>query len=296
MQNEYFCYFCVVDLHALTQAYEPKEMRARVSDMVIDLMSLGIDPDRSVLFVQSQVPEHTELAWVLNTVSQFGDLARMTQFKDKSQRQADNINAGLFTYPVLQAADILLYKAQLVPIGQDQVQHIELARRIARAFNSRWGKVFPEPEPQLSSTPKILGLDGKAKMSKSMGNTISLRATDKQIRGSLAKAATDPARVMRDDPGDPDKCNVYSIHNFFSTDEQLAWVREGCTTAGIGCSDCKKVLSDNIIEHLVPIRRRREELVAPEQVSAALAKGRDKARETAGRTMAEVRKKLGLWS
>jgi tryptophanyl-tRNA synthetase len=297
MQNEYFCYFCVVDLHALTQAYEPKEMRARVSDMVIDLMSLGIDPDRSVLFVQSQVPEHTELAWVLNTVSQFGDLARMTQFKDKSLRQADNINAGLFTYPVLQAADILLYKAQLVPIGQDQVQHIELARRIARAFNSRWGKVFPEPEPQLSSTPKILGLDGKAKMSKSMGNTISLRATDKQIRGSLAKAATDPARVMRDDPGDPDKCNVYSIHNFFSTDEQLAWVREGCTTAGIGCSDCKKVLSDNIIEHLVPIRRRREELVAaPEQVSAALAKGRDKARETAGRTMAEVRKKLGLWS
>ncbi len=296
LQEEYFCYFCVVDYHAITQDYDTKQMHKRVFEMTTDILACGVDPDKSVLFVQSQVPEHTELCWVLNAVAQFGDISRMTQFKDKSQRQVDNINVGLFDYPVLQTADILLYKGQAVPVGADQVQHIEVARRIARAFNSRWGKVFPEPEAKLTSTPKIIGLDGKAKMSKSLGNTISLSATDKQIRKSLARAVTDPQREKREDKGDPDKCNVYSLHKFFSSDDDQAWVREGCTTAGIGCVDCKSKLADNLIEHIAPIRQRREELLAnPDEVHQVLANGAVKARETATKTMAAVRKKLGLW-
>jgi len=296
LQEEYFCYFCIVDYHAITQPYERKDMRKRVVEMAVDLLACGVDPERSVLFVQSQVPEHTELCWVLNSVAQFGDLSRMTQFKDKSARQADNINVGLFDYPVLQSADILLYKAVAVPVGQDQVQHLELARRIGRSFNRRFAKVFPEPEPVLSSTPKILGLDGEAKMSKSLDNTISLGATDKQIRKSLARAKTDPARVTREDPGDPEKCNVFTIHKFFSTGEECDWVVKGCTTAGIGCVDCKNKLADNVIAHLEPIRARREELVAsPGRVDEILSAGGVKARKTAQRTMEEVRKKLGLW-
>jgi tryptophanyl-tRNA synthetase len=296
LQETYFCYFCVVDYHAITQDYTRSEMAARVRDMAIDILACGVDPERSVLFVQSHVAEHTELCWVFNAVTPFGDLSRMTQFKDKSQNQADNINVGLFDYPVLQAADILLYKAVAVPVGEDQVQHLELSRRVARAFNRRWGKVFPEPEPVLSSTPKILGLDGKAKMSKSLGNTIPLGATDKQIRKSLARAATDPARVTREDPGDPDKCNVFTIHEFFSGPEDLAWVREGCTTAGIGCVDCKTRLADNMIAHLAPIRERRAALAAePGRVDEILAAGASKARQTAQKTMAQVRKKLGLY-
>lgn len=296
LQEEYFCYFCVVDYHAITQDYDTKLMQKRVLEMTTDILACGVDPDRSVLFVQSQVPEHTELCWVLNSVAQFGDISRMTQFKDKSQRQADNINVGLFDYPVLQTADILLYKGQAVPVGADQVQHIEVARRIARSFNSRWGKVFPEPEAKLTSTPKIIGLDGKAKMSKSLGNTISLSATDKQIRKSLARAVTDPQREKREDKGNPDVCNVFSLHGFFSSEDDKAWVREGCTTAGIGCVDCKSRLADNVIDHIAPIRQRREELVAnPDQIHDALAKGAAKARDTAAKTMTQVRKKLGLW-
>ncbi len=297
LQETHFCFICIVDYHAITQDYEPKQMVSRVHDMAVDLLSCGIDPDRSVLFIQSNVREHTELCWVLNSVTPFGDLSRMTQFKDKSQRQSENINVGLFDYPVLQAADILLYKGQLVPVGEDQVQHLELSRRIARGFNRRFGKVFPEPEPALSSTPKILGLDGQAKMSKSLGNTISLSANDKQIRKSLARAATDPARERREDVGDPDKCNVFTLHKFFSTDSDRSWVREGCTTAAIGCVDCKGRLSDNVIEHLEPIRARRADLEAnPERVGQILGAGALKASETAAKTMAQVRKKLGLYS
>ena len=297
LQDTYRCIICVVDLHAITQDYDRKQLARLTVDMGTELLACGIDPERSILFVQSAVREHTELCWVLNTVAQHGDLSRMTQFKDKSARQEDNINVGLFDYPVLQTADILLYRGQVVPVGQDQVQHVELSRRIARAFNRRWKKTFPEPEPLLSSTPKILGLDGQAKMSKSIGNTIALSATDKEIRKKLAGAATDPARETRTDPGNPDVCNVYTLHTFFSSEEQKSWVRQGCTTAGIGCVDCKGVLADNVIEHLVPIRRRKEELVAqPGVVEDILRTGGDKARAIATRVMAEVREVVGLWS
>jgi tryptophanyl-tRNA synthetase len=296
LQDQYRCFFCVVDYHAITQPYEAKEMSRRVVDMVVDLLALGIDPERATLFVQSMVPEHTELAWVFSSVTGFGDLERMTQFKDKSHQQPEHINDGLFQYPVLQTADILLYKAQLVPVGQDQVQHVELARRIARSFNHRWGKVFPECELLLSSTPKILGLDGQAKMSKSLGNSIGLAEGEKALRKKLRSAATDPARVERTDPGDPSKCNVHTIHTFFSDEPTLAWVREGCATAGIGCVDCKGRLADHMVAHFAPYWERRAELLAaPERVRDVLHAGAERARAVARATMSEVREKLGLW-
>ncbi len=296
LQKTHFCYICIVDYHAITQDYDPKRMKSRVTEMAIDLLACGIDPQKAVLFVQSHVREHTELCWVLNSVTSFGDLSRMTQFKDKSNRQVDNINVGLFDYPVLQAADILLYKADAVPVGEDQRQHLELSRRIARAFNRRFAKTFTEPEPIFSSTPKILGLDGKAKMSKSLGNTIPLSAPPKKIRKLIAKAATDPARERRQDVGDPDKCNVFSLHKFFSSDDDLNWVQAGCRSAAIGCVDCKTRLSDNIITHLTPIQEKRQQLIdAPDQVETILAEGAAKARTTAAKTMTQVRKKLGLY-
>ena len=301
LQDQYRCIFCIVDYHALTQDYDAKEMAARVSEMVVDLVALGIDPDRSLLFLQSMVPEHTELGWVLTNVTGFGDLERMTQFKDKAESQPENINVGLFQYPVLQAADILLYKGDLVPVGQDQVQHIELARRIARSFNHRWGKVFPECEPLLTALPKLLGLDGKRKMSKSLGNHVPLSVFGqgdggKQLRKLLARAVTDEKRVTREDPGNPDDCNIGTMHKQLSPAEDLAWVVQGCTTAGIGCVECKAKLADNMTAHFARYADRRAELLAePRRVQDILEQGAAKARAIAQRTMAEVRKKLGLW-
>jgi len=298
LQEQYRCIFCVVDYHALTQDYEPKEMRRRVTEMVIDLLALGIDPDRSLLFLQSMVPEHTELCWVFNNVTGYGDLERMTQFKDKSASQPENVNVGLFDYPVLQAADILLYKAELVPVGQDQVQHIELARRIARSFNHRWGKVFPECEALLTELPKLLGLDGKVKMSKSLGNHIPLSVfgDDKALRKLLGRAVTDEKRVGREDPGDPEVCNVFTIHKSVSSEDDLAWVRQGCTTAGIGCVDCKGKLAGNLNVHFAGYVERRARLAAePGRIQEVLEQGAAKARAVAQRTMAQVHDKLGLW-
>ena len=296
LQDEHRCFFCIVDYHAITQDYDPEVLPRRTLEMATDLIACGIDPERSILFVQSSVPEHTELCWILNTVTPFGELGRMTQFKDKAETQADNINTGLFDYPVLQAADIILYKATLVPVGVDQMQHLELAREIVRKFNGRWGEYFPEPQAILSSTPKILGLDGQAKMSKSLGNTIGLGEDNESIRQKLATAATDPARVRRKDPGNPDVCNIHTLHSFFSDAERIQWVRSGCSTAAIGCIDCKGVLADNIIVHLQLIRERRTQLKGhPERVEAILREGARKARAVAQQTIAAVRKRIGLW-
>jgi len=300
LQESYRCIFCVVDYHAITQTYDVKDMSRRVDDMVVDLLALGIDPDRSLLFVQSQVPEHTELAWVFNTVSHMGDLERMTQFKDKSEHQPDNINVGIFTYPVLQAADIMLYKAELVPVGQDQLQHLELARRIARSFNHRWGQTFPECEPLSTTVPKLLGLDGQAKMSKSLKNHIPLSvfgpANDKALWKLLGPAKTDPARATREDPGNPENCNVFTMHKAMSSDEDIEWARQGCTTAGIGCVDCKKKLAENMQKHFAPyVEKKKEILAKPDYVKNVLRDGAAKARAIAGTTIAEVHERLGLW-
>jgi tryptophanyl-tRNA synthetase len=298
LQDQYRCVFSIVDYHALTQDYSVKDMAPRVADMAVDLLALGVDPERSLFFLQSMVPEHTELCWVLNNVTHQGDLERMTQFKDKSGSQPDNINVGLFDYPVLQAADILLYKAELVPVGQDQVQHIELARRIARTFNHRWGNVFPECQPMLTNLPKLLGLDGQAKMSKSLKNhlPLSVFGNDKALWKLLGPAKTDPARALRENPGNPDVCNVFTMHKELSSEADRAWAAEGCRTAGIGCVDCKKKLAENMQAHFAPYVERRKELLAnPERVTEALEAGAVKARKVAGETMREVREKLGLW-
>ncbi len=295
LQTSYDCFYCIVDYHSITQPFEPADMRRRVRDMACDLLGCGIDPEHSILFVQSAVREHTELAWVLASVTGFGELGRMTQFKDKSEKNPDNINAGLFTYPVLQAADILLYDATRVPVGEDQRQHLELAREIVRRWNGRFGETFREPEALYSSTPKILGLDGQAKMSKSVGNTISLREDDEAVWDKLRTAATDPARVRRTDVGDPGKCNVFTLHKFFTSEERQAEVRKGCTSAGIGCIECKRWLFDGVKTDLERIRSRRAELlVKPDAVDQILAEGAGRAREVAGQTMARVRDRLGI--
>jgi tryptophanyl-tRNA synthetase len=295
LQSSYRCFFCIVDYHAITQPFEPAEMGRRVREMACDLIACGIDPEKSTLFVQSAVREHTELAWALASVTGYGELGRMTQFKDKAEKNPDNINAGLFTYPVLQAADILIYQATKVPVGEDQRQHLELAREIVRKWNARFGETFREPEALYSSTPKILGLDGQAKMSKSVGNTISLREDDDAVWNKLRTAATDPARVRRTDPGDPDKCNVFTLHKFFTSDERQAEVRKGCASAGIGCIECKKWLFEGLKADLDRIRARRAELLAkPEAVDEILADGARRASLVAAQTMALVRERLGL--
>jgi tryptophanyl-tRNA synthetase len=295
LQNSYRCFYCIVDYHAITQPYEPAELPRRVREMAIDLLACGVDPERATLFVQSHVPEHTELAWALASVAPFGELGRMTQFKDKSEHNPDNINAGLFTYPVLQAADIVLYGATRVPVGEDQRQHLELAREIVRRWNARFGETFAEPQPLFSTTPKVLGLDGKGKMSKSLGNTIGLREPEKIVWEKLRTAATDPARVRRTDPGNPDICNIFTLHKFFSDAPRQAEVRVGCTTAGIGCIDCKKLLLEGLKTDLAAIQERAEKLRAnPDGVDEVLRAGAERARKVARDTMGRVRERLGL--
>jgi tryptophanyl-tRNA synthetase len=292
----YRCLFCVVDLHALTQDYDPRQMPARVIEMTADLLACGLDPSRVTLFVQSHVPEHTELAWALATVTPYGELGRMTQFKDKAEHQPDNINAGLLTYPILMAADILLYKATRVPVGQDQVQHLELAREIVRRWNARFGETFPEPLPLHTSAPKILGLDGKQKMSKSLGNTLMVTEEPASIRKKIGNAYTDETRLRKSDPGHPEKCYVCGLHNYFSTAEVAARHHEGCRTATLGCVDSKRALAESLVGYLAPIRERSLELRAnPSKIHEILAAGAVEARKEAGATMREVYERLGLY-
>ena len=297
LQTEYDCLFCVVDLHAITQPYEPAELSQRTLDMARSLFAAGLDPDQCIVFVQSHVAEHSELNWLLNAhgVAPLGELERQTQFKDKSQRQ-ESVSAGLLNYPVLQAADVLLYKASLVPVGEDQVQHLELMRELARRWNARYaGGFFPEPQPLLTKTKRVLGLDGKAKMSKSLGNTIGLFETPEAIWEKLKPAATDPARKTRKDPGTPEICNIYTVHQGFSPPETVNDVAHKCRTAGWGCLDCKRVLADNMIKTLAPIRERAESYKQnPAGVMEWLRTGAGKARKLAQRTIGEVRDKMGF--
>jgi len=263
--------------------------------MAVSLLASGLDPERCVLFVQSHVPEHTELCWVFTSVAPIGELERMTQFKEKAQRQ-ESVPAGLMNYPVLQAADVLLYKASLVPVGEDQLQHLELMREIARKFNARYGEgFFPEPEGLVGPAKRILGLDGEAKMSKSLGNTIGLLDDAETIWERLRLAKTDPARVRRQDRGTPEICNIYALHQHFSPSDVVEQVATKCRTAGWGCLDCKRVLADHITAVLAPVRERAAELKAkPQLVHEILAAGAERAREVARDTMQGVRELLGL--
>jgi tryptophanyl-tRNA synthetase len=297
LQERYESIFCIVDYHAITAAYEPESLRRRRREMAVSLLAAGIDPAKATLFIQSQVPEHTELAWIFNTVTPLGELERQTQFKDKSQRQ-ESIAVGLLTYPVLQAADILLYRADLVPVGEDQVQHLELSRVIARRWNGLYGggtDYFPEPQPALTPSRRIMGLDGQAKMSKSLGNTIGLLETTEEIWAKLRPAVTDPARQKRTDPGTPEICNIYHLHKAFSPTALVETVAVNCRTAGWGCIDCKKALAGSMEQELVPIRRRAEEIRnRPQIVDEALAAGAERCRGMARQTMGEVKERMGL--
>jgi tryptophanyl-tRNA synthetase len=297
LQHSYESLICVVDLHAITGKYDHESLAQRTRDMAIGLLAAGIDPDKATLFVQSHVPEHTELQWLLNTVTPIGELERMTQFKDKSQRY-ESVPAGLLNYPILMAADILLYRAELVPVGDDQVQHLELTREIARKWNAEFGRgtdFFPEPKPILSEAKRITGLDGQAKMSKSLGNTVGLLDSPEEIWQKLRPAKTDPARVTRHDPGNPEICNIYHLHKYFSRQETVLLVAENCRGAKWGCLDCKRVLADNMIATLAPIRERARQLQAdPERVDQILADGAYTARRLASETMREVRDRMGL--
>jgi len=297
LQQSYDCIFCVVDLHAITMKYDHPTLAARTREMAIGLLACGIDPARSVLFVQSHVPEHSELQWLLNSVTPVGELERMTQFKDKSQR-FESVPAGILNYPVLMAADILLYRADLVPVGEDQTQHLELARELARKWNAEFGggsDYFPEPQPILTEAKRIMGLDGEAKMSKSLGNTIGLLDTPDEIWQKLRPAKTDPARVTKKDPGTPEICNIFHLHRYFSPPETVALVADNCRGARWGCLDCKRVLADHMIATLAPIRARAQELDAqPDLVDQILGDGAAAARRLAGETMREVRARMGF--
>jgi tryptophanyl-tRNA synthetase len=298
LQSQHESFFCIVNYHAITVAYEPDDLRRRTRDMAISLLASGLDVSQCVLFVQSDVPEHTELQWLLNTITPLGELERQVQFKDKSSKQ-EQVMAGLLNYPVLQAADILLYRADLVPVGEDQVQHLELSRVVARNWNSRFSAdvpYFPEPQPKLAPTRRIMGLDGQGKMSKSMGNTIGLLETPEEMWNKLRPAVTDPARQRKTDPGTPEECKtIFELHKAFSPAETVAEVAENCSGAKWGCIDCKKVLHQNMVKELTPIRTRATELQAnPSQVDALLADGGAKARKVASETIRVVRDRMGL--
>ncbi len=292
--DEYDCFYCIVDLHAVTQDYEPEELPRRVFDLAVSLIAAGLDPERCTIFVQSHVPEHAELTWLLTTVTPLGDLYRMTQFKEKSAGR-EAVNAGLLNYPILQAADILLYRADLVPVGEDQRQHLELTREIARRWNARFGDYLPEPRALIGEGRRILGLDGVSKMSKSRNNTIPLLGSPEEIWAAVRTAVTDPARVRKDDPGNPHVCNVFALHEFFTDPAEREEIEIRCQTATIGCVDCKRILADSISERLGPIRERAEALEAhPERVHDILAAGAERARGVAEETMTEVYRRMGL--
>ncbi len=299
LQQRFESFYCIVDYHAITVEYEPAVLRERTRDMAISILASGVDPERAVLFVQSSVPEHTELAWIFNTITPLGELERQTQFKDKSSRQ-ESIPVGLLTYPVLQAADILLYKADLVPVGEDQLQHLELSREIARKWNARFSPekpFFPEPKAEVTPTARIMGLDGTAKMSKSLGNTVGLLEEPAAIWEKLRPAVTDPARVRRTDPGTPEVCNIYHLHKAFSPPETVKHVAVQCSTAGWGCIDCKKVLFESMTKELNPIRERAAEIRAkPGVVETVLRDGAEQARAVARETMREVKERMGFGS
>lgn len=293
--GEHDAIFCVVDAHALTVDYDPATFAKRAHDVAATYLAAGLDPETCTVFVQSEVREHFELAWYLACVAPMGELHRMTQFKEKSEQHKASVNAGLFTYPVLMAADILLYKATLVPVGADQVQHLEFARDTARHFNQRYRvEVFPEPQPHPLKL-RIRGIDGNEKMSKSRGNTIDLLDPPERVWKKLKGAFTDPQRVTRDVPGRPEVCNVFTMHGAVTAPEQVARIDADCRSAAIGCGDCKKILHESLEVELVPIRRRAAELAAePERVTTVLREGASRCRARAAETMREVRSVMGL--
>jgi tryptophanyl-tRNA synthetase len=271
-------------------------MPQRVIELATTLYACGLDLEKTTLFVQSEVPGHADLTWLFNSITPLGELERMTQFKDKRDQFRASVNVGLLDYPVLQAADILIYKGEVVPVGEDQVQHVEFTREVARHFNSRYGETFPECQALLTATPRVVGLDGDAKMSKSRGNTVGVLETPEQVWAKLRPAKTDPARIKRTDPGTPEKCTIWSYHLLVTPEAERPAIHDGCTSAGIGCIDCKKILHGHLMKVLDPIRDRYTELAGARraEVEVHLEANAERCRQVARATMLEVKEKMGL--
>jgi tryptophanyl-tRNA synthetase len=294
LQDEYECIYCIVDIHALTSLEDMSGLKKNVNDMILDWLAAGLDPQKSILFVQSHVPEVMQLHTLLSMITPLGWLLRVPTFKEKVKLQPHNVNYGLVGYPVLQTADIVLYKAEFIPVGEDQLPHIELAREIARRFNNLFSYTFPEPEAKLTSFPLVLGLDGKDKMSKQAGNDIELAISPKETTERVMTAVTDPSRRYRSDPGHPEICNVYRLHGFFDLLRQSDIGRQ-CRAAEIGCVDCKMMLAKAINSVLEPFRERRATLAEkPQYIADALADGARRARVIAVETLNSVKEKMGL--
>ena len=294
--NEYYGFFFIADYHAITVEYDAKEMQKRILDTAIEYLACGLNLEKCSIFVQSDVQPHTELAWIFNSIIPVAELERMTQYKDKSRKNAENINAALLTYPSLMAADILLYHPDIVPVGEDQEQHVELTRMIVRKFNNRYGEYFKEPETYHGKVLRILGLDGVNKMSKSLNNHIPLRLgaeeTEKLI---LQKAVTDPNRKLKTDKGNPEICNVYNYHKIFSSEEEQKEICNDCKNANIGCVQCKKMLAKNINKELSPIREKIEKFSNDKDyIYDVLNEGKKSALKVAQKTLLEVRDLMGL--
>ncbi|MGB7948611.1 MAG: tryptophan--tRNA ligase [Candidatus Binatia bacterium] len=297
LQESYGCYFFVADWHALTTDYAtPQGIHQSTQEMVMDWLSVGLDPTRSVIFRQSRVKEHAELHLLFSMITPVSWLERNPTYKDQIRELVDKdiSTYGFLGYPVLQAADITMYKAHKVPVGVDQAPHVELTREIVRRFNQIYRAVFPEPEVLLTEAQKVPGLDGR-KMSKSYNNAVFLSDSPKDIDQKLSRMMTDPARVRRTDPGEPEKCPAFQLHKIYCTPQEIETVSQGCRTAGIGCLDCKKIMIKHVIEDLAPFRDKRAALEKnPSQVDDALTAGNDRARTKAAETMAEVRETVGL--
>ena len=294
LQDEYDCIYCIVDVHALTSLEDTGGLQKNIHDMMLDWLAIGLDPQRSILFVQSHVPEVMELHTLLGMITPLSWLLRVPTFKDKAKIQPQNINYGLVGYPVLMTADIVLYKAEAVPVGEDQLPHLELAREITRRFNNLFGYTFPEPEAKLTSFPLILGLDGKEKMSKQLGKDIELALSAEETVERVMTAVPDPARRYRSDPGHPEICNIYRLHGYFSP-FRLDEIADQCRTAKIGCVECKTLLAQEINSTLKPFRERQATLVGnPQYIADILADGAERARVIARETLREVKQRMGL--
>ncbi len=300
MQDQYECFFFIADWHALTTDYaDTSKVKENSLEVLLDWLAAGLDPDRSTLFIQSHIPLHAELHLLFSMITPLGWLERVPTYKEQRENitEKDLTTYGFLGYPVLQAADILIYKGNFVPVGEDQVPHVELTREIARRFNQFYGKsrpVLPEPQPLLTPTPKLPGTDGR-KMSKSYGNTILLTDAEPVVRQKLKTMVTDPARVRRTDPGNPDLCPVGDLHKIFSSQETMAKVNEGCRSAGIGCIECKGWAADALLKVLLPIQERRKKYEEnPRLAWDILMTGTAKAAKVAEATMKEVRSAMGM--
>jgi tryptophanyl-tRNA synthetase len=296
LQDEYDCIYCIVDIHALTTVETTADLKNNTYEMALDWLAAGIRPDESIVFIQSHVPQVMELHTLLSMVTPLGKLTDLPTFKEKIRQNPNNVNYGLVGYPVLMTADIVLYKAGLVPVGVDQAPHLEFARETVRSFNYRYNTdVLIEPQAKHTEIPKVIGIDGQDKMSKSLDNHIELAATSEETQKRVMQMVTDPARVKRTDPGDPDVCNVYSMHKIFSSEEEINMVNTECRRAGIGCVDCKKLFARNLNAHLEPFREKRAEIAQnPDTVWDVLHDGARRARVIAEGVMEEVREAIGL--